>query len=517
MEARINHHIRGIFMLNQKAIPPTLNKHLTNKIFNKPNKEGMEQVLYHLLPLTDPNCLKTLPWPISSFKDAAEFRNAATLIINGLKEFVYEKSSNVVAKVNSSLLANPGGPVFIFFMYQFCLFIKYCELKKKGIDVLNAPTYVDDEYIDKKISMFDGISKSNFNEANEIVSRIDYNLKNMAELSLKYKEIILDSKQRIKDLKLELLNIEHSEATENEVAELKKKYIYLYDKFNQNNLIAMKCAKLADIISKTPKNCNANLINITYNDKDEIIGNYGNIDLVKLLTIIKSSLKDHISWCEQINDEQTIDDNILEVQKSVVEMSEMMQCYKILLQQQNNVIENLEIENHKLDVEIFTKKSFDNIDPRVRSVYEKIPPIVLKTDLVESPKSIKLEYYKKSSQSTILHCSNKPYTYQELSLDDIKDIYTATLSNQNEVEIIVEENEHSSSFNESNWTKNVTLHHSNDHDKSLVDKTTNATLKNQPDKIDGKIGSVNQIKEDEIKRDLSTSYLLMGNLNMIFI
>jgi hypothetical protein len=30
MEARINHHIRGIFMLNQKAIPPTLNKHLTN-------------------------------------------------------------------------------------------------------------------------------------------------------------------------------------------------------------------------------------------------------------------------------------------------------------------------------------------------------------------------------------------------------------------------------------------------------------------------------------------------------
>jgi hypothetical protein len=83
----------------------------------------------------------------------------------------------------------------------------------------------------------------------------------------------------------------------------------------------------------------------------------------------------------------------------------------------------------------YLEKSFDNIDPRVRSVYEKIPPIVLKTDLVESPKSIKLEYYKKSSQSTILHCSNKPYTYQELSLDDIKDIYTATLSNQNEVEV----------------------------------------------------------------------------------
>lgn len=42
----------------------------------------MEQVLYHLLPLIDPNCLKTLPWPVSSFKEAAEFRNIATRIIN---------------------------------------------------------------------------------------------------------------------------------------------------------------------------------------------------------------------------------------------------------------------------------------------------------------------------------------------------------------------------------------------------------------------------------------------------
>jgi len=42
----------------------------------------MEQILYYLLPLTDPNCLKTVPWPITTFKEAAEFRNAATLIIN---------------------------------------------------------------------------------------------------------------------------------------------------------------------------------------------------------------------------------------------------------------------------------------------------------------------------------------------------------------------------------------------------------------------------------------------------
>lgn len=42
----------------------------------------MEHVLYCLLPLTDPNCLKTVPWPITTFKEAAEFRNTATLIIN---------------------------------------------------------------------------------------------------------------------------------------------------------------------------------------------------------------------------------------------------------------------------------------------------------------------------------------------------------------------------------------------------------------------------------------------------
>lgn len=52
------------------------------KIFNKPNKEAMEQVLYYLLLLTDSNCFKTVPWPITTYKEAAEFRNAATLIIN---------------------------------------------------------------------------------------------------------------------------------------------------------------------------------------------------------------------------------------------------------------------------------------------------------------------------------------------------------------------------------------------------------------------------------------------------
>lgn len=86
------------------------------------------------------------------------------------------------------------------------------------------------------------------------------------------------------------------------------------------------------------------------------MGNYGNVDLVKLLTVIKSTIRNHINWCEQINDEQTINDNILEVQKLVKDISDMIQCYKILLEQQNNVIENLQTENQKLDEEIFTSK-----------------------------------------------------------------------------------------------------------------------------------------------------------------
>jgi len=30
MEARINHHIQGIFMLSEKTVPQALKKHLTN-------------------------------------------------------------------------------------------------------------------------------------------------------------------------------------------------------------------------------------------------------------------------------------------------------------------------------------------------------------------------------------------------------------------------------------------------------------------------------------------------------
>lgn len=48
---------------------------------------------------------------------------------------------------------------------------------------------------------------------------------------------------------------------ENEVSILKQKYINLYNIFEQNKLMAMKCARLADVILKTPETVDAHMIN----------------------------------------------------------------------------------------------------------------------------------------------------------------------------------------------------------------------------------------------------------------
>lgn len=51
----------------------------------------------------------------------------------------------------------------------------------------------------------------------------------------------------------------------NEVSELKQKCINLCANFQQNKLIALKCARLTDIILKTPETLDANIINLTFN------------------------------------------------------------------------------------------------------------------------------------------------------------------------------------------------------------------------------------------------------------
>ncbi|XP_015380561.1 PREDICTED: uncharacterized protein LOC107174212 [Diuraphis noxia] len=518
MEARISHHIQGISMLSRKTIPPTLNKHLTNKIFNKPNKEAMEQVLYYLLPLTEPNCLKTVPWPITNFKEAAEFRNTATVLINGLDGFVYEKSSNVVSKVNSSLLANPGGPVFIFFMYQFCLYIKCCEFKKKGIVFLNAPLYIEDKFIDKKISMFNGISNSNFNEVNEIISRVGCILKNTTDIAVKYKEIIQDSKQRIKDFKSELLNIEHCEATANEVSELKQKCINLYTNFQQHKLIALKCAILTDIILKTQETLDANIVHLTFDiNQEELMDSYGKVDLVIFLKTIKNTLKSYINWCEQLNDDGKLNIMVKESQQSVIEMTDQILSYEKHIKALNNIVDHLKIENQVLYKEVFTSKSLVNLDPRIQSVYKIIPPIILKTDFSDKPKLMASKESNKSRRSILLHSSSQPYKYQTINIDTIRCVYNETLPKPIKEDYIQDE-----MGEENNELRETEVKILQSYDNESLQDITCVTLENQSifttdigimNETEHKIG---QIKKDEIK-SVSISRKSIENIKQKFI
>lgn len=56
-----------------------------------------------------------------------------------------------------------------FKCYKCILLIFFYE----GISILNAPLYIEDEYIEKKILMFAEVSKCNFNEVIETISRVD--------------------------------------------------------------------------------------------------------------------------------------------------------------------------------------------------------------------------------------------------------------------------------------------------------------------------------------------------------
>jgi len=60
MEARISHHIQGIFMLNRKTIPPTLNKHLTNVSLYLFIKINLVPIYFYLLILNVHNILENI-------------------------------------------------------------------------------------------------------------------------------------------------------------------------------------------------------------------------------------------------------------------------------------------------------------------------------------------------------------------------------------------------------------------------------------------------------------------------
>lgn len=85
-------------------------------------------------------------------------------------------------------------------------------------------------------------------------------------------------------------------------------------------------------------------------------------------------------------------------------------------------------------ISLFLGKHIENIDPRLQLVYQKIPPIILKTDFTDELKSISSGDNKKTRRSILLQCST-PYEYQNISFDKIKEVYMATLLNQNEVTV----------------------------------------------------------------------------------
>ncbi|XP_050435184.1 uncharacterized protein LOC126842232 isoform X2 [Adelges cooleyi] len=426
MEATINYLIRSIFLLNEKTVPPALEKHLTQKIFNKPNKEAMEQVIYLLFSVLDPKLIKTIMWPIRSPKEAAEFRNAATLIINGLEGFTYQKSLNHVGKVNSSLLANPGGPTFVYFLYQFCIYVLRCDLKKKGISGIDEPFYIEDQYINNKLGFFRKLTDDNFTEVTDIINQVELEQQNTSDRIIKYKEIIQDSKQKIKDIKTELQTIVHNENTEKEVLVLHQQCAELNALFKQNESIAVECIKLADIILKCPEICDAEVLSFfTDQNREFLIGNNGKIHLFKLLTFIKNRLIEVNKWCKQLNKEhEEMCDILLETEHMVNKMTKQLECYRIIIKNLSKQIDKWNTENEELEKEVYSEKCLEGVDSRILSVYKKTPSIVLKPKKTENPIIITTEDRKKSRRSILLDCG-KPYVKKNISIDEIKDLYNS--------------------------------------------------------------------------------------------
>lgn len=91
--------------------------------------------------------------------------------------------------------------------------------------------------------------------------------------------------------------------------------------------------------------------------------------------------------------------------------------------------------NYANNALLFLGKSLENIDPKFKILCTRSPPIVLKPDYIEKPKSVTSEHKKNSRRSFLLHCSDKSFIYQKLSFDEIKEVYKATLPNQDKVAI----------------------------------------------------------------------------------
>lgn len=84
--------------------------------------------------------------------------------------------------------------------------------------------------------------------------------------------------------------------------------------------------------------------------------NDGKVDLIELLINIKTILNSYINWCEQLNNEEKINEKISNIQQLIIDMTEQIQCYEKLMKVQNNKIDNLKIKNIELELHVFTGK-----------------------------------------------------------------------------------------------------------------------------------------------------------------
>lgn len=84
----------------------------------------------------------------------------------------------------------------------------------------------------------------------------------------------------------------------------------------------------------------------------------GKIDLVKLLSVIKNTINGFVNYCEQLNDEEDINNKILKTRQLVIIMTKQMQSYEEVMNINNNLIDDLKIENEELEKEVFTRKLF---------------------------------------------------------------------------------------------------------------------------------------------------------------
>lgn len=92
------------------------------------------------------------------------------------------------------------------------------------------------------------------------------------------------------------------------------------------------------------------------------MGNDEKLDLVKLLTTIKTILNDHINWCEQLKGDEEINDNLLKVRQSILDTTEQLQSYEQIMKTLNNIIDKLNIENQDLEKKVYSSKLIPNFD-----------------------------------------------------------------------------------------------------------------------------------------------------------